>query len=245
MEKRKEAQKEELEKLKQARELQKKMGRALIRSVVESRDKAEREKAEQAENDRLAAAQRPLKAKKSVSFADTAPEEINRSPDEDKGKGVDWGDVTPGTLRKVPANGWVAGQTMKLRVVERQPGALRSPGPPTRDSDDESEPEEFEDSDEENHTFREHQLESDEESDGRAESPPPESADSEDDHRPDEEPSEWDDADFDTARHQREIALEYYEKRKTIGSDVTSAMRAHSHDDDDWDQPVRPDFMLL
>ena len=53
MEKRKEAAKTEVENLKRARELQKKMGRALIRSVVESRDKEEKERIELAEKDRL------------------------------------------------------------------------------------------------------------------------------------------------------------------------------------------------
>jgi hypothetical protein len=245
MEKRKEAVKGEMQKLKQARELQKKMGRALIRSVVESRDKAEKESAEQAERDRLADIARPLKPKKSVSFADTEPEEIDGLGSGDKSKSVDWGDVSPGTLRKVPANGWLVRQTMKTHVVERQPSGLRSPAPPARDSDDESEPENSDESfDEENQTYRERQLDSDEESDHRVESPPSESIDNEDDHVADE-PSEWDDADFDTARHQREVALEYYEKRKTIGADVVSAMRAHTHGEGEWDQPVCGLFSFL
>lgn len=245
MEKRKEAAKDEMEKLKQARELQKKMGRALIRSVVENRDKAEKEKAQQEEEDRLSATQRPLKPKKSVSFADSSPVEINAPDISDKGKGVDWGDVAPGTLRKPgPSNGRADRPVMKMHVVERHPSGLRSPAPPLRDSDDESEPEDIgaADSDEDlNHHHRDTESEDDYGlQERRMQSPPPGSGDSEDEnHLVDEEPSEWDDEDFDTARHQREVALEYYEKRKTIGAEVASAMRAHRHGDNEWDQPVR------
>ena len=245
MEKRKEATKEEVDKLKKARELQKKLGKALIRSVVESRDQAEREKEEQQEQDRLAAAARPLKAKKSVSFADTSPEEIRPLDPDTKGKGVDWGDVAPGTLRKAgPPSGRTDRPVMKMHVVERHPSGLRSPGPPARDSDDESDPESYgtQDTDNDEDHDQYNPVVSDEEAplSRRMHSPPPGSVDSdEEEHSVDEEPSEWNDEDFDTARHQREVALEYYEKRKTVGAEVASAMRAHNHDDDDWNQPVR------
>lgn len=237
LEKRREAAKDDMEKLKQARELQKKMGRALIRSVVESRDRAEQEKAEQEEQDRLAAAHRPLKPKKSVSFAETSPEEINPPGADVKGKGVDWGDVAPGTLRKPESSATQRDRpVMKMNVVERTPsGALRSPGPPPRDSDDESEPEDYGDvGSNDGDSDRDHHFDIDDDTH------PPQSGsdDSGDDHIADEEPSEWNDEDFDTARHQREVALEYYEKRKTIGADVMSAMRAHTHGEDEWDQPV-------
>lgn len=244
MGKRKEAAKDEMDKLKQARELQKKLGKALIRSVVASRDQAEKEKAVQEEQDRLAITTRPLKPKKSVSFADTSPEEINTPGPDEKGKGIDWGDVAPGTLRKPgPSNGRVDRPVMKMHVVERQPTSLRSPGPPPRDSDDESDPESYGVQDTDEDEDHDHPgFDSDEESGckgRRLHSPPPESADSEDEPIGDEEPSEWDDEGFDTAQHQREVALEYYKKRKTIGAEVASAMRAHTHSDDDWDRPVR------
>ncbi|GJE90702.1 hypothetical protein PsYK624_068460 [Phanerochaete sordida] len=238
MEKRREAAKEEMDKLKKAREMQKKLGKALIRSVVESRDQAEKENAEQAERDRVADARKPLKPKKSVSFAETSPVEIAPPvPSVDKGKGVDWGDVVPGTIRKDATTGRSDRPTMKMHVVERRSSGLRSPAPPVRDSDDESEPEVYEDSDEGDH----HDLDSEEDY-GRNVHSPLDSADSEDDHHPDEEPSEWNDDDFDTAAHQREVALEYYAKRKTIGADVASAMRAHTHGsgEDEWDQAEVP-----
>ncbi|EKM55150.1 uncharacterized protein PHACADRAFT_255574 [Phanerochaete carnosa HHB-10118-sp] len=240
MDKRKEAAREEMDKLKKARELQKKLGRALIRSVVESRDQADKEKAEQVERDRFADAQKPLKPKKSVSFAETSPVEILCPANDDKGKGVDWGDVVPGTIRKNPANGRSDRPTMKMHVVERYSGGLRSPGPPPRDSDDESEPEDYSDQDFDQHESPGVHSESDEDYGRDAHLPPSESVDSEDDHHFDEEPSEWNDIDFDTAAHQREVALEYYEKRKTIGADVASAMRAHTHGtgEGEWDQPV-------
>ncbi|KIP12251.1 hypothetical protein PHLGIDRAFT_124164 [Phlebiopsis gigantea 11061_1 CR5-6] len=244
LQRRKEATKEEVDKLKKARELQKKLGKALIRSVVESRDQADKEKVEQEEQDRLTAAARPLKPKKSVSFADTSPEEISPPDSDAKNKGVDWGDVAPGTLRKAgPSNCRADRPVMKMHVVERRPSGLRSPGPPARDSDDESDPEsygaQYTDDDED---YDHYHPRSDEETSTshRMQSPPPESVDSEEDHLADEEPSEWTDEDFDTARHQREVALEYYEKRKTVGAEVASAMRAHDHGDGDWDQPEVP-----
>ena len=67
---------------------------------------------------------------------------------------------------------------------------------------------------------------------------PSESDDDEEGLPPDDDVADWGGEDFDYARHQREIALEYYEKRKTIGAEVNSAMRAHSHDDEDWNQAV-------
>lgn len=233
VEKRKEAAKGEMDKLKKARELQKKLGKALIRSVVESRDQVEKEKADQAERDWQTEAQRPLKAKKSVSFAETSPVEIPPPGVIDKGKSVDWGDVAPGTIRKNPTNGRSDRPTMKMYIIERHPTGLRSPGPPPRDSDDESEPEDHNGQDSDEDDF-----------DGDIHSSPPGSDDSDDDDHPDEEPSEWDDDNFDTAAHQREVALEYYEKRKTIGADVATAMRAHTHGtgEDEWDQPVCTSF---
>ena len=248
MEKRKQAATDDMDKLKQARELQKKLGKALIRNVVASRDQAEKEKANQDEQDRLAAAAaRPLKPKKSVSFADTSPEEIKPPELHRKGKGVDWGDVAPGTLRKPgPSNGRSDRPVMRMHVVERHPSALRSSDHPSRDSDDESDPESY--GSEETNDYEDAELVPEDKPSSnrrRLHSPPPDSADSEDDHLSDEDPSEWNDEDFDTAHHQREVALQYYEKRKTIGAEVASAMRAHTHGDNEWDQPVRTVFLTI
>lgn len=226
MEKRKEATKKEMESLKKARELQKKMGRALMRSVVESKEKAEQQKAEQDEKDRLAAQTKVPKQKKSVSFADDVGEDGHITP-KDKEKGVEWGDVAPGTLRPVSR------QPMKLQVVERHPRSLAQAAlPPQGDSDDESDHGSILSADSENIVLAQ---EHDSESEGEHQRP----SDSEEDGEVDEGISEWDGDDFDFARHQREIALEYYKKREAIGAEAVSAMRAHNHEEEDeWDQPV-------
>ena len=56
----------------------------------------------------------------------------------------------------------------------------------------------------------------------------------------DEDEEEEEEFDLDTARHHREIALDYYNKRNIIRKDAATAMVSHSHrpDTDDWDQPV-------
>lgn len=233
MEKRKEAAKTEVENLKRARELQKKMGRALIRSVVESRDKEEKEQAQQAEKDKLAAGNKAPKAKKSVSFADDIDEDgrIKSSEKED----VDWGDVAPGTLRpstSKPLAERQDRQPMKLHVVERHPRWLGKAQfqPPEKDSDDESDPGIADDGSDNGFL---------------GDSKPPDSEDSDEERPADEQLSDWNDDDFDYAQHQREVALEYYNKRQSIGADATTAMRAHTHDEDEWDQPVSYRAMIF
>ncbi|KAI0345358.1 hypothetical protein BDW22DRAFT_1354280 [Trametopsis cervina] len=227
MENRKQAAKTEMENLKKARELQKKMGRALIRSVVENRDQEEKERVQQAEHDRLVAETKVPKAKKSVSFADDI-DDNGRIKSADKGKDTDWGDVAPGTLRP---NGQVSSdrQPMKLHVVERHPRGLdQSTLSHQPDSDDESDSdvvEDTEDGDTEDDAFGSHNLEP---------------VDSDEDLPGDEEISEWNDEDLNLASLQREAALAYYAKRQTIGAEAASAMRAHSHEEDEWDQPEVP-----
>ncbi|KAI0691024.1 hypothetical protein BC835DRAFT_138940 [Cytidiella melzeri] len=233
-ERRKAAAKTEMENLKKARELQKKLGRALIRSVVESRDKEEKEKADLTEHDRLTAAgTKAPKAKKSVSFAHDIDENGRIKSEQKEKADVDWGDVAPGTLRLSGKHSPESydRQPMKLHVVERHPRSLGQPSfQPTQDSDDESNPGSLEDgaegSDSEDGFIGNHQ--------------PPESEESEDDLPRDEQISDWNDEDFDFVQHQREVALEYYHKRRTIGAEAASAMRAHTHNEDEWDQPEVP-----
>lgn len=221
MERRKEAAQKEIENLKKARELQKRMGKALMRSVVESREREEKDQAEQLEKDRLAAESRVPK-KKSVSFADDIDENGRIKSESSKSGG--WGDVAPGTLRpKGP---------MKMHVVERHPRSLAQAGfAPEPDSDDESDPGSVPSDGSENDLYA-HGSES-----GDAAQ-----ASDEDESQADEEISDWNGEDFDSAQHQREIALKYYEKRRDFGAETSRAMRAHTHEEDEWDQPVSADL---
>ncbi|KAH8106821.1 hypothetical protein BXZ70DRAFT_915252 [Cristinia sonorae] len=228
LERRKLAARSDLESLKKAKELQKKMGRALVRNVIESKEKKDQEAAQELKDAEAArAAGKPLKSKKSVTFAVDVPQD--GSDDQSIGTAGNWEDVIPARMNKGHAPIWASKQPMKMDVVERNTAAsLRSPPPrvsaPEPDSDDESVPEGAD----EDEDYTAGADGSDHESNGFLD---------------DEEPvSDWDDEQFDSARLQREIALEYFEKRKTFGSQVTSAMRAHTHEEveNEWDQPIVP-----
>lgn len=241
MEKRKAAAKAEVESLKQAKELQKKMGRALVRNIMETKEKVENEKVKWEEEDKLRAKVKSLKPAKSVTFApvdDSVDSPL--APENDKGEVVDWGDVGIGRLRPKASPGLkaqMAKQTvMKMTVVERQPASLRSPPPFTNedeapgDSDDESDSE----------------LSQDGEGVG---SQHDDSAGTDSTAHEDDEHEEWDEEELDYARLQREIALSYHEKRKNLGVDTRIAMNAHIDEGDEWDQPVsficNTDLILL
>ncbi|KAH9952092.1 hypothetical protein B0H21DRAFT_715752 [Amylocystis lapponica] len=241
LERRKEAANAEMDGIRKARELQKKMGKALLRNVVDAKEKEEeavpREKEQQGEGS---------KPRKNVTFADTPGEDTT-----DSEIIPSLGDVSLGRLERKPKDMLTAisptdNQPMKMNVVERHPRNADSPSSirvdlsKFQDSDDESVPgspvpadsDEGEiihsdSSDEEDHLAASH-LPSD-----------PESTDVELD---DDEPVAWQDDDFDFAQHQREIALAYYEKRATIGAEASSAMKAHSHNEDEneWNQPEVP-----
>ncbi|KAI0929182.1 hypothetical protein AcW2_004958 [Taiwanofungus camphoratus] len=252
LEKRKEAAKAELDGLRKARELQKRMGKALIRNVTEAREREEKDRAAKEEEEREESEGRKKSKSKSVSFAGLPAE--GRNEEEETTTGSGWGDVTLARLQRkgkttLMTRAQMDKQPMKMKVVERHPSGLREaqqPGPAVsegKDSDDESVPGSPvpPDSDEDDII---HSERPDDDSD--LDSPPnsPSPSDESDLERLDEEdePVEWQDGDLDFVRHQREIALAYYERRSVIGSEVSSAMRAHTHDDteNEWDQPEVP-----
>ena len=181
----------EKERLKEARELQKKMGRALLLNVSKAKEKERQEQAAQRRRDEEADKKRsPTMKKKTVAFAEST-EQIDRSETEpDSASSTDWGDVTPARLtqRKRPtliSQALLDKHPMKLNVVERMPS--RTTASPA-DSDDDSEPPDSSDNEEGAPTL------------------------------------ETDDFDFDTAQHEREIALEYYAKRNTVKKDAAQAL---------------------
>lgn len=178
---------------KNAKELQKKMGKALLKGVAESKEKAEKAKEEQRIKDEEEAARRKassLKERKSVKFAE--PDSEGEGEQEQ-----DWGDVVPGKIQPMKRPNLLSGsatkETMKMNVVERRPARPISPPRPVvpeKDSDDESDV------------------------------PSP----SEDELQSDNELEE--EADFDFANLQRQVQLEYYRKRATIGQDAASLIQA-------------------
>ncbi|KAJ4487681.1 hypothetical protein J3R30DRAFT_3430316 [Lentinula aciculospora] len=231
----------ERERLLELKETHKKMGKALLRSVVPSDDIEKKQESIQpsssAEN---GAAFTPNIKKKSVSFApDVAAEaeavELTPKPSMNI---ADWGDVSAGRLRTnlKPFTPDIyarqSEQLMKLQVVERVPGSDNTPSPSiTVEAKDQSS------------TSRIQILDasagdSDDESDLDSASL------SDDENVPQDSDTEHSDAglgnsdldeetDWDFAQHQREIALEYHKKRDKIGKDTAAALTSHTHEPDE------------
>ncbi|RPD66389.1 hypothetical protein L227DRAFT_570274 [Lentinus tigrinus ALCF2SS1-6] len=250
LEKRKQAAEAEMDALKKAREMQKKMGKALLRNLVEARDREEQEKRDLEEKEKQAREERKkLKPRKSVTFADLPPDhEYQPANSVPMPPPFDWGDVAPAKLQTggknpVLTKAQMDKGPMRMNVVERVSGISRgpkSPPPPTQpDSDDESQPGSPvpADSDEGEIILSDH---------SDSEDHPPQTHDESDESDygipEDNEPVEWDDEGYDFARHQREIALAYYEKRATVGAEALAAMRNHEHTEgeNEWDRPVVP-----
>ncbi|TDL27421.1 hypothetical protein BD410DRAFT_825103 [Rickenella mellea] len=230
LEQRKEDAKHQSERLKAAREMQKRMGKALLRNMADAREREEKERAAEARAaEALSARPKTLKPKKSVSFADVPNEDEERSRNP---LPKDLGDVSIASLRGGRRRAFMnkADSPMKRDVFERIPGSSRvvpDNTPPLGDSDDDSDPEPPPDSDEDDHTG------DDTGSDGEKGS---------EEHEHSEEFELGDDFDMSNAHHQREIALEYHRLRGTIGEDAKAAMTSHSHTEaeDEWDQPEVP-----
>ncbi|KAI9509594.1 hypothetical protein F5148DRAFT_735061 [Russula earlei] len=128
LEQRKANAKAELERVKAAKEMQKKMGKALLKNMADAREKEERDKARQEKEDlELEEARRSRKPRKSVSWAELPRQEKQTSERDDA-----WA--------RAPA------RAMRPHVVERFPARSGAPSPPSPpipvgDSDDETDPE--------------------------------------------------------------------------------------------------------
>ncbi|KAI0748547.1 hypothetical protein C8Q80DRAFT_746055 [Daedaleopsis nitida] len=250
LEKRKQAAEAEMNALKKAREMQKKMGKALLRNLAAAREQEQQEKLALEEADKQAREERrKLKPKKSVTFADLPPDhEYQPANSVPMPPSFDWGDVAPATIQRGEKPSLITKTQMdqgpmRMNVVERVPGRIfsgpKSPPPPTQeDSDDESEPGSVVPADSDDgeiiisdHSDSEDLPASHDESDESDYGVPE-----------DNEPIEWDDESYNFARHQREVALEYYEKRATVGAEALAAMRNHEHtaEESEWDQPNVP-----
>ena len=202
-----------------ARELQKAMGRTLVKNVRDFKEKEEQARNALLEVGTTARAEgsKRLKPKKSVSF-DLPPEESPVSPVPPQ----DWGDVTPARLQPKKSETPGAHGPLKFQVLERFPRKLQL-GSSSKDSDDESDPEPAPVSEGENSSPVEHvEFHSDESNEDGG----------------DLEFQEGE-TDLEAAQHQREIALAYYEKREKFSAQAATAFSSHSHAEEDlWDQPV-------
>ncbi|KZT26560.1 hypothetical protein NEOLEDRAFT_1241017 [Neolentinus lepideus HHB14362 ss-1] len=238
LERRKEAAKADLEKLKAARELQKKMGKALLRNMAQSKEREEREKQRQEEEDNRLLEEKKkaatLRPRKSVTFADkpdhNAEESKRLTPILSTS---DLGDVTLAKLHTprpgLPTARELDTGIMKMNVVERLPTGPRSPPPIGNRADVSS------DADSDDESVLGSPVPADSDEGDIINSDVEESGSSEEEVVLDEE------YDMDTVQHHREIALAYYEKRSTIGVEAKKAMTLHTHDSElDWDQPEVP-----
>lgn len=247
LQKRKENPQLDLERLKATREMQKKMGKALLRNMADAREKEEKAQEEAFLHDRVVEEQKKtLKPKKSVSFADLPPgaecEPKDRAKLREKEVRLDWGDVAPAKLRSANKTALMTKaqmnrHPMKMDVVERLPTVWSEPEQPkihVQDSDDESAPSSPVPADSDGDAVVLSDRE-DEPSDVKA------ASGSDEDDAEDELGSEDEQLDLDSVRHHREIAFAYYEKRNVIGEGVAKAMTSHTSNvgEDEWDKPVR------
>ncbi|TFY77194.1 hypothetical protein EWM64_g6819 [Hericium alpestre] len=237
-EQRKSNTRKKLERLKAAKDMQKKMGKALLRNLSDAREREEKEREEKEKEEQLKrdleaeASRKQKKPTKKVSFA-----ELPHEGKEDKAP-------TAGPSKRCPRGGDASGRlhaqeqkaTMKIDVVERflrpMKTKVMSPPPPGDESDDNVQlglPVPV-DSDEGEAIVSDHDSEHIPTSDSDDEEP-----------RSLDKPVVDEEFDFDTAQHHREIVLEYFKKRDSIGIDAARVMSAHSHEPmDEWDQPEVP-----
>ncbi|KAH7889563.1 hypothetical protein F5I97DRAFT_1845286 [Phlebopus sp. FC_14] len=215
---RKESAKLELQRLKAAKDLQMKMGKAFIQNL------SGREKEVAVPKNPQASAALQMKV---ISPDHPAANERGKEA-ADAQQDVYLGNVTAGRLRSssrapIVSMAQDGNYPVKMQVVERRPGSsVVSPISLTNvvDSDDESITADASQG-------KENAELTEEEADHTSE----QMFGSDEDESSDEEPI--DDLDWDSAQHHREIALEYLRKRHAIGSDVAKAMSTPSHDDDE------------
>ena len=205
VQRRKAAVKFEPDKLKAAKEMQKKMGKALLKSMESDRQKQEKIQEEVSTGE---PSQGP--PVKRVRFA------------KERTENVDWGDVTPATLEPMNKNTLITKSRMQKNqvmkdVVERlPPGVFASQGKVVDqgDSDDESNPDSAVPSYSDDDSVIQPLDNNEDLGSNSSVDKESESFDLEEEY------------DMDVARHQREIALEYYEKRGIIGKNVSKSLES-------------------
>ena len=199
--------------IKATKELQKKMGRALLQNIGKAKEKERQEQEAQRLLDEAAdKARSPSLKKKTVAFVDTLDSSENDTVDPEP---PDWGDVTLARLRasKRPtllSQSLLDRHPMKMSVVERFPS-----GPPALPNSP---------------LPRQNFSDSDDESDPAPESDSETAAEDEEDSE--SIVIEQDEVDLDYAQHQRQIALEYHKKRSKFGQDAADAIMNPSYTND-------------
>lgn len=229
----------DLVQLKAAREMQKKMGKALLRNMAEAREQEEKLRNElvtlaDKDSQGLSSAKAAV-PKKSVAFADVLADDdrFGTAVQASSTTKLDWGDVTPARLRSTKRPTLMSGtkvdtHPMKMAVVERVPGGQQTIPiieAVQKDSDDESDTVVSEDDGELPH------IPGDQEDDEDGGFPP----DTDDEGSDEGMVLEEEVIDVNFAQQQREIALEYHKKRAGIGEVAAAAMRSHTHTEDEFE----------
>ncbi|TFK76194.1 hypothetical protein BDN72DRAFT_891285 [Pluteus cervinus] len=219
LQKRREEAEAERKHLQAAKEMRKKMGKALVQNSVKGKEPEQERASGSGEGPRTEGSAQGTKVlKKTVTFADPGEDsQPDGSPPEEN-----FGDVSMARLRAKPratllSQSLTDPRPVKMTVVERIPtGAKATPPTLAQDSDDESEPPES--------PLAYH-------SDG-AEAPVGSGEESDSPQEPEEE------TDLDYAQHQREVALEYYRKRAKLGAAAADVIHAN-HIEDYEDLPTK------
>ena len=202
LQKRKEAAKVEVEKLKKAKALQKKMGKALLRGLADDREKGEKAQTH--------ASGENVKKKegKSVSFADPPSHRDGQKPDSTQ--------TPPQRVRtkvgSIPLVRAAGGQLpMKMHIIERFSGTSvdAQSAPPIQGT-------------------VAHQLASP----SVNPTPTGLDYTDQKEYEPSQNPETELDIDADRAQTKVEIATEYYKKRGTIGEQASKALASHPHHDE-------------
>ncbi|KAJ3805573.1 hypothetical protein F5876DRAFT_91454 [Lentinula aff. lateritia] len=228
--------KTERQRLLELKETHQKMGKALLRSVISKDD--DQKKAETQHSPSSPASSSAVKETANIKKKSPTKGEPSEPSSKTSTDIADWGDVSKGRLRPNPkplvADVYTqqSEQLMKLRVVERAPGdgstsfqsnpLAENKQPSTSniqildssagDSDDES--------DIDSNTLSDDDI-------------VPQNSDTE---HSDAESGSLDlneETDWDFAQHQREIALEYHQKRGKIGKETAAALTSHTHEPDE------------
>ncbi|KAF8637412.1 hypothetical protein AX17_002907 [Amanita inopinata Kibby_2008] len=221
---------------KTAKEMQKKMGKALLHSRAV--DEVGKDEKPDLQTENSVQTPEPSKAKKTVSFATQHAESLIKPRNYGYGKSqqVSLGKLRPMTRPTLLSEVQDTKRPMKTLVIERKPvgqGPVQTEQQRIVDSDDESNPE-AEDHETpglgDENTL--HANESIEESDSGLDAAQSEIL-------------EEDTFDLDYAQHQREIAFEYYAKRGTVGQAAAQAMMSHADEKHEGEKVIPPDVGVV
>ena len=211
LQKRRDAAKVEVEKLKAAKALQKKMGKALLRGLADDREKETKERKPPAVQNE----EKTGKKKKSVAFADIPPELSNQEAEVVRRDSTSKPRNTSGS--NPPVKFRTGKHPMKMDVVERIPSNLVNAQETSADQMDD---------DGESLFNASVSSEADQGDSGVGDKESLSVDENEDEY------------DLGSAPPQREIALEYYKKRIAITEKASKAMMSQEVGDE-WNQPVR------